>query len=97
MSDEPSLLPAKKPDVICQAVDEGAVLLSAKDEVYYGLNTVGLEIWENLPPRLETIEDMSDHIGSLYPEVDSEVIRSDVAELLGELMEQGLVETREHS
>ena len=44
------LLPIPNPDVIHKAVGDGAVLLSTKDEVYYGLNAVGTCIWERLSP-----------------------------------------------
>ncbi len=92
-SDVWEYLPVQATDVICQSVDQGAVLLSAKDEVYYGLNPVGLQIWENLAPKLQTVDELATYLSEKYPEVAKEVIRADVEELLDDLLKQGLVET----
>ena len=35
---------------LASAVEDGAVLLHAGQEVYYGLNAVGARIWQLLPP-----------------------------------------------
>ncbi len=85
------LLPKPIPDVIYRAVEDGAVLLSSKDEVYYGLNAVGRYIWEHLPPVLQTPEELFTSLSAAYPEVPIETIRADSRELLAELLAHGLV------
>jgi len=84
-------LPKPNPDVIYRAVEDGAVLLSSKDEVYYGLNTVGRYIWEHLPPVLQTSEELFTSLSAVYPDVPTETIRADADELLAELLANGLV------
>ena len=84
-------LPKPNPEVIYRAVEDGAVLLSSKDEVYYGLNTVGKYIWEHLPPVLQTLEELSTSLSAVYPDIPVETIRADACELLAELLANGLV------
>ncbi len=87
-----TLLPRARTDVVFCEVDEGAVLLHAAQEIYYGLNGVGAEIWQLLPPVSATIEDVVQTLAVRYPEVGTEQIRSDVEQLLADLEKSGLVE-----
>jgi hypothetical protein len=84
-------LPAPSPAVIFRAVDEGAVLLSTGDEVYYGLNAVGSYIWEQLPPALTTLDDLIRALGRRYPDVPVDRLRADTQALLDDLLAHGLV------
>jgi hypothetical protein len=84
-------LPAPNPDVIYKPVDGGAVLLSVKDEVYYGLNAVGCFIWEHLPPVLRTFDEIAAALSAQYPDVAVATITADASELLEDLMANGLV------
>jgi len=88
---EDRMLPKTKPDVICCAVDDGAVLLSTTDEVYFGLNRVGARIWELLPPERRTLGELCRTLEKEYPDAHPDDIRSDVTELLERLRGHGLV------
>lgn len=90
-SPRPSALPEPHPDVLCRPVSEGAVLLHTTDEIYFGLNEVGLLIWELLPPASRTTEEVVEKLAHRFPEVDPAEIRTDVLELLQGLEENGLV------
>lgn len=85
------LLPIPSPDVIHKAVADGAVLLSTKDEVYYGLNAVGTCIWERLPPVLTHLDDLCVSVSKVYPDIDPRTIRTDAEQLIGELLAHGLL------
>jgi len=87
------MLPTAKPNVVFCTVDDGAVLLSTTDEVYYGLNAVGAMVWQLLPPESTTIDDLCRKVSAAYPEVVPDAIRSDVQDLLDELLSHGLVES----
>ena len=93
------MLPVAHPAVIYKSLSDGAVLFSASDEVYFGLNTVGARVWELLPPALSTVDELCDAVARQFPEVAADVIRADVEELLGDLTAYGLVVSRdaEHS
>jgi hypothetical protein len=88
------MLPVARPGVICQRLEEGAVLLDSSAEVYYGLNAVGVRIWELLAPPYQTLEELCATLGAEYPEVSLETLRTDVLELLAELGGYGLVVPR---
>jgi hypothetical protein len=88
-------LPAANPDVIFKPVAEGAVLFSVKDEVYYGLNAVGMRIWQLLPPVHSSVNELCDALRTDYPQVDAAVLRADVMELLDELTALGLLRAAE--
>jgi hypothetical protein len=84
-------LPLANPAVIFRALAEGGVIFSTVDEVYFGLNTVGARVWELLPPATATMDELIDKLAGEYPEVEADVIRADVTELLDELARHNLV------
>ena len=85
------MLPRPHPAVLFQPVSEGAILLHTEQEIYFGLNSVGVEVWQMLPPACTRLDEVCDALARRYPEVPSEELRSDVAELLETLATQGLV------
>ena len=89
-----TLLPDPSPDVIYKAVTGGAVLLSTKDEVYYGLNAVAAAVWGRLPPVFSELDELCADVSQLYPDVDAGTIRADVPALLDDLLARGLVISR---
>jgi hypothetical protein len=84
------VLPTRNPKVIFKALATGAVLYSTEEEVYFGLNPVGVRVWELLPPAHETLDEIVRVIAAEYPEVGQDVIRVDVSELIDELVKLGL-------
>jgi hypothetical protein len=86
------VLPTRNPNVIYKALATGAVLYSTADEVYFGLNHVGVRIWELLPPAQQSLDGLCAALSAEYPDVPADVIRTDVVEILEELTKLGLVE-----
>jgi hypothetical protein len=84
-------LPKHNPAVLCQAVAEGALLLHTKREVYFGLNVVGAQIWELLPPKCSELAELCAELERRYPNAEPEGLRSDVTELLDALAAQELL------
>ena len=89
------MLPQVNPKVIFKEQSDGAVLFSMDDEVYYGLNEVGAEIWALLPPVSNSVEEIRDAIAARYPEVDPAVIQADVTQLIADLLSHGLLIPRD--
>jgi hypothetical protein len=87
------MLPASNPQVICRTVSEGAVLFSVADEVYFGLNAVGVRVW-TLLNEVRSLNQLVAVLSSEYPEVRPAQIHSDVVELLDDLTSKGLVIAR---
>lgn len=85
------LLPSAGPHVIYRSLSDGGVLFSTGDEVYFGLNRLGAQIWDLLPPKLSTMGQLCAALEARHPETDPDVIRADAAELLQELAAGGLV------
>src|SRR5689334_16864070 len=90
-------LPRVRADVIFQTVPEGAVLLATRDEIYYGLNEVGAEIWTLLVNAPRSLEDLCARLGLRYPDVPLHTLRADVLELLADLAVAGLVDASQPS
>jgi hypothetical protein len=86
-----TVLPTRNPKIIFKALATGAVLYSPQDEVYFGLNPVGVRVWELLPPVSKHFDEVCRTLEGEYPEAPAEMIRADVAELLEELGKLGLV------
>lgn len=86
-----AMLPRPHPAVLFQPVPEGAILLHTEQEVYFELNSVGVEVWELLPPACTRIDEACARLAGKYPGVPADTLRADVIELLDGLSEQGLV------
>ncbi len=86
------VLPMTNPEVVFCSVEDGAVLLSTSDEVYFGLNEVGARVWQMLPPHHTTVRQLCDSLLEEYPDSAAEEILTDVKELLQQLREHGLVQ-----
>ncbi len=86
------MLPVAGPDVVFAPLEQGAVLFSMSEEVYYGLNAVGLRVWQLLPPATASLDELCQTIQAEFGgDVDIETIRADVTELLEELTKLRLV------
>jgi hypothetical protein len=72
-------------------VSDGGVLLDTAAEVYFGLNAVGMRVWQLLPPSCQTLDELCATLAQTYPEVAPEELRRDVTELLAQLEQQGLL------
>jgi hypothetical protein len=84
-------LPHPSPAAIFKELDEGGVLLSTTDEVYFGVNPVGAQIWALLPPLSRTFGELCAALEQKYPDAGSERIRIDAQEFLEALIASGLV------
>ena len=84
-----SIIVAAKEQVSCDLGGEAAIL-NLKDSVYYGLNTVGVRIWE-LIQEPKTADEV---LGILLEEydVESDRCKRDLLALLQELAAHGLIE-----
>lgn len=80
------------PRVLCQEVAGEAVLLDLESEKYFGLNAVGLRVWQLLQ--------QSDDPGRIFHtlaaeyEVDAATLAADLQDLFQRLNQAGLVRTR---
>jgi hypothetical protein len=75
--------------VVWRTLEKDCILLHLTSGIYYTLNDVGRFFWESFDgkQRLQDIyEDMLDQY-----EVDPEVARNDILELIDDLMREGLV------
>jgi coenzyme PQQ synthesis protein D (PqqD) len=85
------VLPKPHPKVVSQSVADGGVLLDTGGEIYFGLNAVGMRVWQLLPPASATIDELCAVLGREYPDAPREQLQADVAELLDQLAREGLV------
>lgn len=80
-------------DVLLRELDDESVLLHLKTEMYFGLDSVGTRMWHVLT-EAPTIDDACATLLDEYG-VAPEVLRADLEELLGQLLDQGLLEQPE--
>ena len=83
-------LPVPSPSVVFKQFEDGGVLLSTRDEVYFGVNAVGARIWSLLPPAAGTFEEMCAILAREYTDVSVERLRRDVRSFLDHLIASGL-------
>jgi len=88
-------IPAKSPTVVFKEMDEGGVLFCSRTETYFGLNEVGVAIWERLPGAEEAesreLDSLLDTLQEVYPGVARDALASDVQEFLQALEQSELV------
>ncbi len=78
------------PDILMRNLDGKSVLLNLSNEAYYGLDEVGTEFWQELQ-KADTIQQAYDALLEVF-DVDEQRLHGDMQTLLGELLEQGLIE-----
>jgi hypothetical protein len=78
--------------VLVRHLDGESVLLNLETEKYFGLDTTGTRMWE-LVTNSPTIEAAYGTLAHEF-DVEPETLRRHLAELLGELVENGLLHVR---
>jgi len=76
--------------VLIRHLDGESVLLNLETEKYFGLDSTGTRMWE-LVTKLPSIEAAYDILMHEF-EVEPELLRNHLAELLGQLVENGLLQ-----
>jgi hypothetical protein len=84
-----SVVVAAKEQVSCALGDESAIL-SLKNSVYYGMDTVGTRIW-NLLQQPRSVREVCDAMLDEY-DVDRDRMERDLLALLAEMRGEGLIE-----
>lgn len=78
--------------VLIRHLDGESVLLNLETEKYFGLDATGTRMWE-LVTKSPNIEAAYDTLVSEF-DVEPETLRRHLTELLGELIENGLLDVR---
>ena len=71
-------------------VDDEAVLLNLNTGSYFGLNHVGAALLNNLVDQ-QSVEQSCATLAKQY-EIPAQTVNDDIAELINQLLEQGLIE-----
>lgn len=79
--------------VLVRRLDDESVILDLETESYYGLDDVAAAMWSHLVAA-ESIEAACEALLAEY-DVEPERLRADLAALLEQLVEKGLVELRD--
>ena len=74
---------------MARTLDDDLVILDVPSGRYFELNDVGALVWEHLDGST-TVEDLIDRVVADY-DVDRDTAARDVQDLLGQLIEAGLV------
>lgn len=77
--------------IVMSTIGEEAVILDPVKGSYYGLDEVGVEVWNQLSESAKTPQQLVEYIQSVY-EVAQEECLKDVSELLDTLYQAGLIE-----
>ena len=77
------------PDTLMQELEGESVLLNLASEHYFGLDEVGTRMWQ----ALTTADNVQAAHAALLAEyeVDGDLLRNDLLDLIGPLVEHGLV------
>ncbi len=86
-----SVVVASKEQVSCELAGEAAIL-NLKNGSYYGLNPVGATVWDLMKEPV-SVNELHSAVLERY-EVEPERCAGDLLNLLGEMVEQGLIEVK---
>ena len=88
-------MPALKisPKALSRELDGETVLVNLDTGMYFGLDEVGTVIWNHIQEGV-AVEDIPGKLTEAF-EVEEDVARTDLEALIGELRENGLVESDE--
>ena len=75
-------------EILFQELDDEAVLLNLENERYYGLDDVGMRMWQLLSEHSDTAT-VLEHLLTEY-DVDEATLRQDLANLIDKLVDAGL-------
>ena len=82
----------RNPDQVFSEIDGQVVMLNVKKEAYFTLNDVGSSIWKEIEhPR--ALEDIISYLTDEY-EVSYEKCRDEIIPFLNELLQSGIVITK---
>lgn len=79
------------PSVICKDMGDGAVLFCSRSEVYFGLNDVGVLVWNRLSEYPRTVADLVELLHGHFPEQERPELEADVREFTAALEKNELV------
>ena len=79
--------------VFAQEVDGEMVLLDMESENYFGLDEVGTAIWQAMQEK-ENLKEVLEVLLEQY-EVEEEMLKKDLFDFVGKLVESGLVKVEE--
>ena len=80
----------KTSDIITSKMDDELLMMSMKNNAYYGLNSVGRDIWELLEST-QTLDSLCEALMKKYS-VSLELCHDNVTALINRLEEKGLVQ-----
>ena len=80
------------PDSLINVIDGESVLLNLKTESYYGLDKVGTRMWTLLTTS-DSVQKAYEQLIEEY-DVNADVLRKDLSELIDQLITKGLLEVR---
>lgn len=89
MNNFPRINVSFKPDVLLEELNDEAVLLNLEDELYFGLDDVGLRFWQLLQEHKNS-QDVINHFLQEYSVNEAEA-QKDLAKLILELNGAGLL------
>ena len=76
-------------------MDDGGVLFCSRTEVYFGLNPVGVRIWQHLRSGADsdpgTLDELLAALQAAYPQVDRDTLKADATQFLSAMAESELV------
>ena len=81
---------ARNADVAYTYMDDEMVVMGAEDSLFYGINSVGTEIWSFLEVRPQSFQSICNHLQQTY-DVDEHQCAEDAEQFIHTLLEHKMV------
>ncbi len=76
------------------SLGDEVVILNHRDGVYYGLEEVGMLVWEQMQAAPQTIDNLTEKVCNEY-DIEPSICQADIQNLLADLIKEKLVEVVE--
>jgi hypothetical protein len=81
---------SRNPEVVSAPVDQDLVMMGPKDELFYGVNPLGTELWQLLESGPKSFEQICEYIQKNY-EVESGQCFQDAQKFIESMLDQEMV------
>ena len=81
---------ARNADVAYTYMDDEMVVMGSEDSLYYGINSVGTEIWSFLEEQPQSFQSICNHLQKTY-DVDESQCVEDATRFIHSLLEHKMV------
>lgn len=81
---------SRNPDVAFTQIDDDLVMMGPEDNLFYGVNAVGTDIWSLLEFKNLSLNELFEHVQDVYAVTKAQCIE-DITQFVGAMVEKNML------